>query len=223
MIPSRFSIIDISRQIDESSACFPGDRPFERMLTLSLQNGDNLNLSALRMSPHVGTHADTPLHIFGDMNRPDTAAGQLPLAPYIGKSAVIDIADCKSEVRLELVAKVLGSFSTFPERVLIRTASTIRHDRFEADCAYLSVELIRYLASKECVLAGIDTPSVDHTESKTLPAHKALIECDMSWLENLDLTQVHQGEYFLIALPLKFMQLEASPVRAVLLCFEEQD
>lgn len=39
----------------------------------------------------------------------------------------------------------------------------------------------------------------------------------MVWLENLDLTAVEEGVYELVALPLKLTELEASPVRAVLL------
>ena len=69
---------------------------------------------------------------------------------------------------------------------------------------------------------GLDTPSVDAVDSKTLETHHQLLAQGMAWLENLDLTHVplSQGlssEFFLVALPLKLMELEASPVRAVLL------
>jgi arylformamidase len=73
------------------------------------------------------------------------------------------------------------------------------------------------MAMRGVRMIGIDTPSVDHIESKNLETHHQLLERDMLWLENLDLTQVSEGEYFLVALPLKFMELEASPVRAILL------
>jgi Predicted metal-dependent hydrolase len=64
---------------------------------------------------------------------------------------------------------------------------------------------------------GLDTPSVDHVKAKNLSAHNILDKGGLVWLENLDLTRVTEGLYQLIALPLKFMELEASPVRAVLL------
>ena len=67
------------------------------------------------------------------------------------------------------------------------------------------------------VLVGLDTPSVDHIRSKELATHNVLDRHGLVWLENLDLRAVEEGEYFLVALPLKFMDLEASPVRAVLL------
>ncbi len=82
---------------------------------------------------------------------------------------------------------------------------------------------MRHLSALGVGLVGIDTPSVDHVRSKGLSAHHALLDAGMSWLENLDLTQVEAGEYFLIALPLKLTELEASPVRAVLLTGDGAD
>ena len=63
---------------------------------------------------------------------------------------------------------------------------------------------------------GIDTPSVDLQDSKELPAHHAIAKYDMAILEGLDLSAVPAGAYELIALPLKLMGYDASPVRAVL-------
>ena len=65
-------------------------------------------------------------------------------------------------------------------------------------------------------LIGIDTPSVDLFDSKDLPAHRACLEHDMSLLEGLVLDGVPEGVYELIALPLKLVGFDGSPVRAVL-------
>jgi hypothetical protein len=66
------------------------------------------------------------------------------------------------------------------------------------------------------VLIGIDTPSVDPFDSKALEAHQALAEHDMANLEGLVLDHVAEGEYELIALPLRIAGADGSPVRAVL-------
>ena len=110
----------------------------------------------------------------------------------------------------------------FPQRILFKTAKVIRYDVFEDHYAHFTPGLIEELAKRGVVLVGLDTPSVDAVDSKTLETHHALLSAGMSWLENLDLTGVsvqhHQPQdYFLVALPLKLMELEASPVRAVLL------
>jgi arylformamidase len=75
---------------------------------------------------------------------------------------------------------------------------------------------VRALIGRGLRLLGVDAPSVDPRESKTLPVHQMLFSANAYILENLDLRRVPTGQYELIALPLKFMALDAAPVRAVL-------
>jgi arylformamidase len=65
-------------------------------------------------------------------------------------------------------------------------------------------------------LIGIDTASIDPADSKTLAAHQAIRQRGLRVLENLVLQDVPEGDYELIALPLKLITADASPVRAVL-------
>ena len=65
-------------------------------------------------------------------------------------------------------------------------------------------------------LVGLDSPSVDPAESKTLESHQQLLAHDLRVLENLVLDEVDPGDYELIALPLKLASADASPVRAIL-------
>jgi arylformamidase len=217
MFESGYKIIDISQPIDSNSACFPGDVPFSKQITVSYQESNVINLTAMTMSPHVGTHADSPVHIKGDMSERWGMADGMPLEPYLGPVLVLDVATISDAITLDLVKDRLSAMEKIPPRILFRTTPSIRYDRWEGKYAYFSADLIQFLASHNCLLMGIDTPSVDHVESKDLPAHNALLAANMSWLENLDLTQVSEGEYVLVALPLKLRELEASPVRAVLL------
>lgn len=232
MLP--FEIIDISQPVSSSSAYFPGDVPFSRDITLTHQDSGVINLCAFTMSPHVGTHADAPVHVGGalpepnkqDTNQPFTTAGELPLEPFIGPVAVIDVSPCTGAVQWEQVKNHLETYPTFPQRVLFKTVSTIQYDTFESAYPWLSVGLIERLAERGVKLVGLDTPSVDAIDSKALETHHALLKANMVWLENLDLSQVQvstsQPElFFLSAVPLKFMELEASPVRAVLLRFKD--
>ena len=77
-------------------------------------------------------------------------------------------------------------------------------------------ETITWLARHGVRLVGIDSQSVDPAESKTLDSHQQLLAHDMRVLENLVLDAVEPGDYELIALPLKLIDADASPVRAVL-------
>lgn len=213
----QYQIIDISQPVGSRTACFPGDTPFSREIAVSYAQSQVLNLTAIKMSPHVGTHADAPVHVYGDLEEGVGMAAALPLEYFLGAAAVIDLSPHDQAIRAEPVMRKLRQFARPPRRLLIKTARQIRYEVFEERYAYLSLELVEELADKGVMLVGIDTPSVDEISSKTLAAHHALLRARMHWLENLDLTGVEEGEYCLVALPLKLTEAEASPVRAVLL------
>ena len=102
-----------------------------------------------------------------------------------------------------------------PERVLVRTcanAPTAWSPTFSA----FAPETIAWLAGLGVRLVGIDSQSVDPADSQTLESHQQLLKHDMRVLENLVLDDVTEGDYELIALPLKLVEADASPVRAVL-------
>ncbi|HEY9678032.1 MAG TPA: cyclase family protein [Drouetiella sp.] len=214
-----FKIIDISQPIKSDSACFPGDTPFSREVTVTYEDSKVINLTALTMSPHVGTHVDAPVHVRGTMTRPEEMVGTMPLDAFLGLVEVIDIAPFTGAIKPEHIEKHLRTNAT---RLLIRTSHQIRYQVFEENYSYLSTELVEWLHARGMRLVGLDSPSVDDTQSKTLCAHHDLLAKDIFWLENLDLTNAQCGEYFLVAAPLKFMELEASPVRALLLDWSTQ-
>ncbi len=209
-----FRIVDISQPIKSDSACFPGDTPFSREVTVSHHESKVINLTALKMSPHVGTHVDAPVHVRGSMDSGNETVGSMSLEPFVGLVEVIDIAPFAGAIKPEHIEAHLKTKAT---RLLIRTSHQIRYQVFEDNYAFLSTEVVDWLHERGTRLVGLDSPSVDDTQSKTLCAHHGLLARDIYWLENLDLTAAACGEYFLVAAPLKFMELEASPVRALLL------
>jgi arylformamidase len=216
MFGGRYRIIDISQPVTSRSACFPGDVPFSKQMTLKYADCQVINLTAMTLSPHVGTHADAPSHIGGDMNVAQDMAGALPLEPYAGACLVIDAAPWKEALTADLLEAKIQRLDVVPPRILFKTQLVINYDVFEEEYAHFSVELVKKAHEYGIELLGLDTPSVDHVKSKNLEAHHALMDAGLCWLENLDLTQVTAGVYFMVAFPLKFMELEATPVRAVL-------
>ena len=182
---------------------------------MTFKNSGIVNLTAFKMSPHVGTHADAPVHIQGDLETDSGKASDLGLEAFLGPVRVVDIAPHTKAIELsELEEKLDGQF---PERILFKTRHRIRYDKFEDDYSYVSEELAQALSDSSVKLIGLDTPSVDHVDSKDLKSHHILHEGGLVWLENLDLTAVDEGDYTLVALPLKLEELEASPVRAILI------
>ena len=102
------------------------------------------------------------------------------------------------------------------QRVLIATGTYPDPNNWNNDFAALEPALVDAMHAAEVITIGIDTPSVDLFDSKDLPAHARFLAHDMAILEGLVLNDVPEGEYELIALPLKLVGFDASPVRAVL-------
>lgn len=200
-------IWDISPPIDEHAAVFPGDTVYSQAPQFTLAPGCPVNVNRLTLSPHTGAHADAPLHYASD----GLPIGAVDLAPYLGPCRVIHCIACGTLVQPRHIAPALDAL---PPRVLLRTArrATQDWDGFTA----LAPETIALLATKNVALIGIDTPSVDPPTSQDLPAHHQLLAHGLRVLENLVLDEVPAGDYELIALPLKLMRADASPVRAVL-------
>ena len=204
-------IWDISPPIDENAAVFPGDTVYSQRLHFSLSTDCPVNVNSITFSPHTGAHADAPLHYAPG----GATSGDLDLAPYLGRCRVIHCIDVGPLVQ---PAHLAHAMANLPERVLIRTSRAASQDwgSFTA----LAGESIAYLAThsiaNRLLLVGLDTPSVDPATSQTLPSHQMLHQLDLRVLENLVLDDVPEGDYELIALPLKLVRADASPVRAIL-------
>jgi arylformamidase len=212
-----YSIIDISQPVSSKSACFPGDTPFSRQVALRLEDGATINLTSFTMSPHVGTHADAPSHICGKMEDDHGMASDMPLIPYVGPVAVLDVSGSDAAIGKDAFEKAIGRIGKLPPRVVFKTMKEVHYDVWQKEYPHFTVQLVEAMKAHGVILAGLDSPSVDHVDSKNLEVHHALIEAGFSWLENLDLTNAEEGLYFLSAAPLRLTELEASPVRAVLI------
>lgn len=214
------TLYDISPPLGHLTAVFPGDTPLERQLVLDLRRGDPVTLSALRATCHLGAHVDAPSHY-----DPDGATiGERPLAPFIGPCRLVRVNVMQGGlVTARMVRTALAAGPEAPrdgrpdvERILIATGTYPDSSTFTADFAALSPELVDWLAEAGVTLVGIDTPSVDPADSKDLPAHQAVRRHDMNILEGVVLGHVPPGVYELIALPLRLVAFDGSPVRAVL-------
>lgn len=208
--------------MNSRTACFPGDVPFSKNLTLSYAQSKLINLTAITLSPHVGTHADAPSHIKGDITETHTNIGAAALEPYVGAALVLDFSPMTSgavtaEMISEQMSNHLSGSDRLPERVLLKTQRSIDYENWAGDYPYIGTDAVIFLSEYGVRLVGIDTPSVDQVESKSLQTHHALDELGFFWLENLDLTKAQGGFYFLVAAPLRLEEAEASPLRALLL------
>ena len=200
---------DISAPVQTGTPVFPGDTPYQQRWAANLGPGCPVNVSTLTLSPHVGTHADAPLHYEAQ----GASTGELDLTPYLGPCRVIHAIGAGPLVQWSHLAHALDQL---PARVLVRTYSRMPVDRWDPHLTAFAPQTIERLAALGIVLVGIDTASIDPADSKTLDSHQVIRRLNLRVLENLVLDEVPEGDYELIALPLKLMAADASPVRAVL-------
>jgi len=205
-------IIDISPPIREGMPVWPGDTGFSLVSSLSIAGGDNIDLSRIETTVHVGSHADAPSH-----SVPDGAPiDEVDLEPYLGPCQVIRLHVPRGT---RIAPEDIGDRITAP-RVLFRTGTFDAGETFDEDFAAFAPETIDFLAGHGVRLVGIDTPSMDLFDDRVLVAHHALARHGMANLECLVLSHVPAGTYTLIALPLKIRGADASPVRAILVTGE---
>ncbi len=200
---------DISPPVDSHSPVFPGDTPYTQQWAATLSDTCPVNVSAITLSPHVGAHADAPMH-YDPQGEP---VGMLDLAPFLGRCRVIHALDASPLITL---AHLQHALADLPPRVLVRTYRQFPLMQFDTQLTGFDPATVQHLADLGVRLIGIDSASIDPAVSKQLPSHRVIRQRGLRVLENLLLDEVPEGDYELIALPLKLMTADASPVRAVL-------
>lgn len=229
-------LYDITPPIAPGLGVWPGDTPPAREVLMDMQRGDNLTLSTLRATVHLGAHADGPNHYGVYAASIDRRSLEYYLGPCrvvrvnVGLATRVAVGDVEKalaavadQTRDFASSSLVGRSTGMPRtsrigapRILIATGTFPDPHRWNTDFAGLEPALVDWLHADGIITVGIDTPSVDLFDSKDLPAHGAFLKSDMAILEGLVLKDVPEGFYELIALPLPLVGFDASPVRAIL-------
>ncbi|WZY01418.1 arylformamidase [Bacillus sp. FSL W7-1360] len=200
--------IDISQPLSASIAHWPGDTPFSYRLVATKEMTGSVNVGSIHMSAHTGTHVDAPFHFDDNGDRID----ELPLSTYIGDAYVIEAIGVK-EISQSLLEGIVPKNT---KRLLVKTKTQTNEHIFPDTLPAVTPEAAAYLQTMGVILLGVDVPSVDEPTSKELAGHHALAKAGIAILENIQLAHVTSGYYELIALPLRLVGADGSPVRAVL-------
>jgi len=207
-------LYDISRELRAGMAVWPGDSPFELRAVLSRAGGDSVNLTTLTLSAHTGSHVDAPYHFSDDGPRMDA----VDLSAYWGPAQVVTVA--RESGPLEPADFAGYDLGRAPRLLVHSPASDGDPTVFPPAFVYPSPALADHLGRLGVVLYGADAPSMDAADSTTLPGHNALRRNGIVILEGLDLSAVPDGLYEMVALPLKIVGGDGSPVRAALRALE---
>ncbi|MDD1707487.1 MAG: cyclase family protein, partial [Methanoregulaceae archaeon] len=86
---------------------------------------------------------------------------------------------------------------------------------FEEEYPALTLETAGFLARARLTCVGTDAPSIENFHGNG-DVHRTLLSCGTIIIELLDLHGVQEGDYWMIALPLRLRGLDGSPCRALL-------
>ena len=194
---------DVTRPLFGQVPVYPGDP----VPSFRQAYDGSSRISEITMGSHSGTHIDAPSHFLKDGQNID----EIPLNNLIGKCRVLDLRDAGTEFTNEdFDGKIDGA-----ERVLLKTpfsgTTTFRKDYPSIGISGADA-IVR--AGLRCI--GIDSPSIE-SFSGDGSVHRKILGCGCSVIELLDLSGVKEGEYMLVALPLRLKGLDGSPARVVLM------
>jgi len=208
---------DISRTLSNDFAEWPGDEPFHYRVTKEIAKGATVNLGAVTMSIHNGTHADARFHF----DSKGASIEKAPLEVYLGRTTVVDLAQSFSQSRekhlitledLRLHAEDIAATS----RLLVKTDRWSDSTVFPEQIPVIAADVPAWLQKNGVKLLGLDLPSMDEIDSKSLQNHHALARAGIAIVESLDLSNVAPGIYNFAGLPLKIAGADGAPMRAIL-------
>ncbi|HII02723.1 TPA: cyclase family protein [Methanosarcinaceae archaeon] len=241
-VPAPGKVIDITVPISPSTRVFPGD-PEPSIKSVYTLEADGCAVSRLSFGSHTGTHVDAPSHILKDGKPVDN----LELGGLMGRALILDFSSKTGALSVDILESVFRNTSSPEgiTVLLLKTKSPgfrtgagsdlndtdarqaedsgnrkngEKEENGELDeSVYLEESAAAWIVNNGFTTVGIDSFSVDSLASENLPAHHILLSSRVNIVECLDLSPVEAGNYFFICLPLKIVDCDGAPARAVLL------
>jgi arylformamidase len=196
-------IIDITRPLSEDILIYPGDK---QPVFRQVDRGQYL-ISDLQMSTHTGTHIDAPFHYLKTGDTIDN----IPLSHIMGKCRVIDMTRAGTSITSH---HLMGRLDGIP-RLLMKTSFSAK-ECFDENFPSLTADAARFITGMNMKCIGIDSPSIESYNCDGT-VHRELLSNGCIIIELLNLSNVREGDYTLVALPLPFAGLDGSPARVVLI------
>ncbi|MDF2679039.1 MAG: cyclase family protein [Brevibacillus sp.] len=199
------------KMYDVTGAVFEGmtvykNKPEKQPRIKPVTNG-YVTESRIELDVHTGTHVDAPLHMVTDGETFETIA----LDKLVGNCKVLDL----THVEDRITRGDLESFDIGPDDFLLFKTKNSWDEAFSFEFVYLAKDGAEYLASIGVRGVGTDALGIERSQEGH-PTHKALFTNQVIIIEGLRLKDVPQGEYFMVAAPLKLIGTDAAPARVLL-------
>ncbi|OPY22208.1 MAG: Kynurenine formamidase [Methanomethylovorans sp. PtaU1.Bin093] len=202
-------VIDITIAIRQGMPVYPGDPEpvIERICSIGKEG---FTLSTIFMGSHTGTHVDAPSHVLEN----GISVDMLCPGSLIGRAILLDVRCMGSHIcagHLDTAWKAIGPENKIDALLLKTGASSIE----ETGNLFLKEDVASWMSTKEIKILGVDAFSIENEVG--LPLHRSLLSQGVNIVECLDLGKVEEGIYTFICLPLKIIDCDAAPARAILI------
>jgi kynurenine formamidase len=206
-------IIDLSHTIHAEMNMFPGtEKPVLQKL-LSVEK-DGFAETKLSFFSHTGTHMDAPAH----MLKEGWTLDRFPIDHFTGKALLVDVSEITTKfIPVLFFDKYIKQLETV-DFLILRTGwskfweSHVYFDSFPA----LSAEATGMIATFNLKGVGIDVISIDLIDSIDFVNHHILLKKNILIIENLtNLEQIDSKIFSFTCLPLKFIDADGAPARAM--------
>ena len=202
-------ILDISRVLNERSATYPLNPPYERTILRDVPDAPS-SLSRITLGTHTGTHVDAPRHVLKE----GAGIDHVPLERLVGSAVVLDLTD---------VADTITARDLERHRVPTGHVVLFKTKNSAADLAVFDERFVacdesaaQFLAELPALAVGIDGPSIKKFQVRDR-THHLLLERGIPVIESLDFSTVPPDHYTFICLPLALAGADGAPARAILL------
>ncbi|MDR6225252.1 cyclase family protein [Desmospora profundinema] len=203
-----YKLHDVSMTIEEGMAVYKNkEEKKPRVRVVQDFDTSPARESRVDMDVHTGTHVDSPLHMLPDGGTMET----LPVEKLVGPCRVLDLTGVEGGIGREDLERFEVKRGEF---ILLKTRNSSRED-FDFEFVYLASDGAEYLASLGIRGVGIDALGVERSQPGH-PTHKTLFRAGVIIMEGLRLQTVDEGEYFMVAAPIKLRETEAAPARVLL-------
>jgi len=201
---------DISTGIRQGMVQWPGDRKLSLTKDLSLEKGEEANVSSIETCVHLGTHIDAPLHFLTNGND----VTKYSLAQLTGTARVIYLPGIKEISVAHLIELQISE----GDKILFKTDNSKTNwvmEPFNENFVALTTDAAQYLSECKIDLIGIDYLSIAMPNDNT-EVHQKLLKNNICILEGLLLRDVEEGLYEFVCLPINIQNSEGAFARVII-------
>jgi kynurenine formamidase len=208
-------IIDLTHFISENMPVYPGtDGP--KLVPANSYEVNGFKETLMTMYTHTGTHMDPPAHLFAGR----TTLDQFPVSQFVGKALVIDCSDLNEGQRITMDYINRQREKADNAEFILFYSGWEQYwgtEKYFGDYPCIDGEVADYLVNSNKKGVGLDTIGLDPIADQNLTLHKKLLkQNEIVIIENLmNLHLLKNREFTFCALPLKHVDADGSPIRAI--------